>query len=85
MYFMEKVNMIAFGLSIKRYTNKKSYIRHNDTGKVIICAEDFAEEADAPRILFAVETNSAKKSSASTMIFGQGCVRLNRKYSMQQM
>lgn len=61
MYFMEKVNMIAFGLSIKRYTNKKSYIRHNDTGKVIICAEDFAEEADAPRILFAVETNSAKK------------------------
>lgn len=53
--------MIAFGLSIKRYTNKKSYIRHNDTGKVIICAGDFAEEADAPRILFAVETNSAKK------------------------
>ena len=40
--------MIAFALSTKRNTHKKTYIRHNDLGKVIICAGNDAEKEISP-------------------------------------
>lgn len=59
---MKKVNMLVFRLSVQpKKDNKKSYICHDDIGKVVICAGDFAAQENAPELLFAIKTANSKR------------------------